>query len=221
MAKIHKNHKWTEERSIRFVEKSKNYLNSRYKPFAKEIVSFMKKYNIKNNPKLLEIGCGPGLLLFEIKKIAPYLTLIGIDPSDYMLEAARENAKEYQITDFELKQGYAEKILIPNDDIKVVICLNSLHDFKDAKKVLQESYRVLHNSGILILNDKNGSYPKWKVILGFIPYIFKMGCKRTRMYLKTSKIWFDPAEVSNWLSKIGFKIKKIEKKLDYLIVAQK
>ena len=99
--------------------------------------------------------------------------------------------------------------------------LNSLHDFKDAKKVLQESYRVLHNSGILILNDKNGSYPKWKVILGFIPYIFKMGCKRTRMYLKTSKIWFDPAEVSNWLSKIGFKIKKIEKKLDYLIVAQK
>ena len=63
MAKIHKNHKWTEERSIRFVEKSKNYLNSRYKPFAKEIVSFMKKYNIKNNPKVLDLGCGPGLLL--------------------------------------------------------------------------------------------------------------------------------------------------------------
>jgi ubiquinone/menaquinone biosynthesis C-methylase UbiE len=181
----------------------------------------MEKYDIKNNAKLLDLGCGPGLLLFEIKKIAPYTSVIGLDPSDYMLDAARENAKVYQITDFELKKGYAEQVPIAKNEINVIVCLNCLHDFKDAKKAMQESYRILQKNGILILNDKNGSYPKWKVILDFIPYVFKMGCKRTRMYLKTGKDWFDPTEVSNWLLKMGYKIKKIEKKLDYLIVAQK
>jgi ubiquinone/menaquinone biosynthesis C-methylase UbiE len=221
MDNSHKSHEWTEERSVRFVEKSKNFLNSRYKPFAKDIVNFMETFNIKHNPKVLDLGCGPGLLLFEIKKLVPNVTLIGLDPSDYMLATAKENAKYYQINELELKRGYAEEVPIDDNEIDVIICFNSLHDFKDAKKAVKNSYRILRNGGILILKDKNGSYPKWKVKLGFIPYVLKMGFESTRIYLKSGKDWFDPIEVSNWLLKVGYKIKKLEEKLDYLIVAEK
>jgi ubiquinone/menaquinone biosynthesis C-methylase UbiE len=221
MVKSHKNHIWTEERSAQFVKRAKNFIDSRYKPFAKDIVSFIKSCNIKKNPKILDIGCGPGLLLIEIKKIAPDVSLIGLDPSKYMLEIAEENAHEFQIADFELKKGYAEQIPIVNNEIDVVVCLNCLHDFNDAEKAMQESYRVLQTNGILVLNDKNGSYPKWRVILGFIPYIFKMGFKRARMYLKSGKLWLDPNEVYDWLLNLGYDIKVFKKKLDFLIVAKK
>ena len=46
------------------------YISNRWKPVAKKII---KKYNLTNSSKVLDVGCGKGYLLYEMKKILPNL----------------------------------------------------------------------------------------------------------------------------------------------------
>ena len=44
------------------------YIEGRWETVAKKII---KTYLLTNNSKILDVGCGKGYLLFEIKKILP------------------------------------------------------------------------------------------------------------------------------------------------------
>lgn len=221
MKESHHNHDWSGERAERFIKMMENMVNSRYEPFASQIINILNTYNMKNKNTILDIGCGPGLLLFEIKKLNLNLKLIGIDPSEAMLNAARKKAKEYNFGDSEFKVGYAEEIPISDSEIDIVICFNSLHDFRNPEKTIEEVSRILKNNGIFILKDKNGSYPRWKMRLHFLSLTLKLGRKQAKRYYKSRNHWLNVNQVTNWMSNNGLQTKIIEKQADYLIVGKK
>ncbi|MFX0041924.1 MAG: class I SAM-dependent methyltransferase [Candidatus Hodarchaeota archaeon] len=212
---------WTKERIERFIQSMKKLIKSRYKPFAKLVMNSIEKFGIEGTPKILDIGCGPGFLLFEIKKIISNVKLIGIDSSEQMLEIAKEKAEQNNIDELELVKGFAEDIPLPNDDIEVIVCLNCLHDFKDAQQTIQQIYRVLRSGGLFILKDKNGAYPRWKMRLHFVPLILRRGLKRARAYLKGEPFWLDPQQVYNWMEQLGFQEISVSNKPDYVIIGKK
>jgi len=214
-------HPWNGEHAYKFAKSVESMKNSRYKPFAEEIYNFVQKLIKNETPVILDIGCGPGYLLLEIAKLIPDSRLIGVDFSEDMLKIASEKAKEKGLNSIIFKQGPAEKIPITNAYIDAVVCLNSLHDFNSVEDTLSEIYRITKENGIFILKDKNGAYPKWKVILGFIPLICKSGLKKTLKYFKSNELWLDPEEVKELIEDLGFEIKYMKKKLDYLIVGKK
>ena len=47
---------------------------------AKKLI---EHYQLKNNAKILDIGCGKGYLLFDLMKLLPDLKLYGLDVSGY------------------------------------------------------------------------------------------------------------------------------------------
>ena len=214
-------HSWNGEHAQKFAKSVENMKKSRYIPFAEEIHEFVDLFVKNKNPVILDVGCGPGYLLIEIAKLIPNSQLIGVDLSEDMLQIAKEKAKEKGLNSITFMQGPAEKIPIPEAHNDVVVCLNSLHDFNDAEKTLSEIYRTTTKSGIFILKDKNGAYPKLKVILGFIPLICKSGLKKTVKYFKSNELWLDPEAIRTKMEGLGFKIEHLEKKLDYLIVGRK
>jgi ubiquinone/menaquinone biosynthesis C-methylase UbiE len=214
-------HSWNGEHAQKFAKSVENMKTSRYIPFAKDIYTFIKRFIKNENPIILDVGCGPGYLLIEIAKLFPNSQLIGVDFSEDMLRIASEKAKEKGFNSIIFKQGPAENVPIEEAHIDAVVCLNSLHDFNDAEKTLSEVYRVTRKNGIFILKDKNGAYPKWKVILGFIPLICKSGLKKTIKYFKSNELWLDPEVIKKKMKELGFKIDYLEKKLDYLIVGRK
>ncbi|MFX1298008.1 MAG: class I SAM-dependent methyltransferase [Promethearchaeota archaeon] len=217
----HKKIIWDRERVERYVQSTEKLLNYRYRPFAKKVLDSIKKFGIVDIPKILDIGCGPGSLLFEIKKLLPNTKLIGVDSSEQMLEIAKEKVEQKKIDGIELKKGFAEAIPLPDGDIDVVVCLNCLHDFRDAEKTIDQIYRVLRNGGLFILKDKNGAYPRWKMRIHFIPLTFRIGLKRARRYLKSEPFWLKPQQIHNWMEQIGFQEIVILNKPDYLIIGKK
>ncbi|MFX1297705.1 MAG: class I SAM-dependent methyltransferase [Promethearchaeota archaeon] len=221
MSQWHDNNIWTRERVERYILSTEKLINYRYKPFAKQVVDSINYLLLEGNPKILDIGCGPGLLLFEIKKIIPNVKLIGIDSSKQMLEIAREKAEQNKIEGLDLKKGFAEDIPLPNEDVEVVVCLNCLHDFKDARKAIEQVYRILREGGIFILKDKNGAYPRWRMRIHFIPLTFRIGLKRARRYLRSEPFWLKPQQIHNWMEQIGFQKIVISNKPDYLITGKK
>ncbi|MFX1356991.1 MAG: class I SAM-dependent methyltransferase [Promethearchaeota archaeon] len=221
MKESHHNHEWSGERAERFIKTMETMIDSRYKPFAKQIIHILNIYNMKNKEIILDIGCGPGLLLFEIKKLNPDLKLIGIDPSEAMLNAARKKAKEYNFGDSEFRVGYAEQIPVSNNEIEIVTCFNSLHDFRNPEKTIEEVSRILKNQGIFILKDKNGSYPRWKMRLHFLSLALKFGRKQAKRYYKSRTYWLKVNQVIDLMSKNGFETKIFEKEADFLILGKK
>ena len=56
------------------------YIAGRWKKVAKNLI---KKYKLNNNSKILDVGCGKGFLLYEIKKLLPSIEVKGFDISKY------------------------------------------------------------------------------------------------------------------------------------------
>jgi len=218
MAHHDKTHEWTEDRSERFIKsvKEKEY-KRRYIPFAKKIIHFMKVANINENSKIVDIGCGPGYLLFEIHEILPNIEIVGVDASDLMINTAIEKAKEKNIKKFNFRKGYAENVPIQDNFTDTSTCYNSLHDFKNWKLAIKEVFRILKPNGIFILNDRSGIYPKWK----FISVLFRIGIKNALRYFKRRHAWLDPKITEKHMVDIGFQVLFSESKEHYIIVGKK
>ena len=63
------------------------YIEGRWEKVAREMV---KHYELPDNPKILDVGCGKGFLLFDFLKILPKSEIFGIDISDAKVVNVRE-----------------------------------------------------------------------------------------------------------------------------------
>jgi len=216
-----KNHQWTDDHAEKFVESMEKQIKTKYEHFAKKIAKICLNYQIKEDPIILDLACGPAFLLMEIQKKIPKASLLGIDSSAKMLSYARLKVEQYGVQNIEFKQGKAESIPIDDNNISVVTCLNSFHDFQDPKKTLSEVYRILKNEGIFILKDKNPNYPKWRMKIHFYFLRFKMGKERSKHYYKSSHHWINPRELEKWMNGLHFKVSFISRGVDYIVVGEK
>ena len=73
----------------------------------------------------MDIGCGKGFLLFEIKKLLPNIKITGIDISKHAIECApKEISKYLSVYDATKKLNFEEK------SFNLTISINTMHNFK-------------------------------------------------------------------------------------------
>jgi 2-polyprenyl-3-methyl-5-hydroxy-6-metoxy-1,4-benzoquinol methylase len=61
------------------------YIPNRWSKLARKLI---KKYDLKNDSKILDIGCGKGFLLADIKNLLPKIDVTGYDISRYAKKKA-------------------------------------------------------------------------------------------------------------------------------------
>lgn len=113
-------------------------------------ITVLKKY-VKNNDKILDLGCGNGRLvkLFYGLKI----DYIGIDVSKKLLKIATQKYPNYKFLQFN-----GLKLPFKKESFDNVYCLAVFHHIPSEKyrlKFLSEIYRVLKPNGLLILTVWN------------------------------------------------------------------
>lgn len=94
-------------------------------------------------PKILDIGCGTGI----ISTLYPHLDITGVDISTEMLK--------YHPGKFVI--GSAEHIPFPDEHFDAIICRSTLHHLKDAVAGLREMKRVLKPGGRIHFWETNKS----------------------------------------------------------------
>lgn len=99
--------------------------------------------------RILEIGCGAGLLCFELARSAKIV--VGIDISHFVLDFAN-GVKDYLHCDnVFFQQGDAEHLAFDHDTFDVVICSEVLEHLIEPQRALTEMRRILKKNGTLIL----------------------------------------------------------------------
>jgi protein-L-isoaspartate(D-aspartate) O-methyltransferase len=125
------------------------HYDGRWKPVAE---SFIQQYGLTNNSKILDIGCGKGFLLLEIKKILTGIEIHGIDISEYAISNSHEEVRE------SLQVGCATELPFESSSFDLVLSHATLHNLALPKleKALSEIQRVKKtNSWICIESYRN------------------------------------------------------------------
>lgn len=100
---------------------------------------------------VLDVACGPGLVLCEFAKIANRAT--GIDITNTMLEQAQKRQSELNLTNITWDLGDVTELPYPSESFSVVITRYSFHHFVEPDKVLAEMFRVCKPNGTILIAD--------------------------------------------------------------------
>ena len=125
------------------------YIENYWTPVAMKII---KQYRLSNNSKILDVGCGKGFLLFEIKKILPKIFISGFDISSYAINKSPKKIRRF------LKVGNAQKnFKYKNKHFDLAISLGCIHNLEifHIKNFLKEIGRVSKKQYIMTESYKN------------------------------------------------------------------
>ncbi len=147
--------------------------------------------------QVLDVGCGGGFFLKELKKLAN--KAVGIDLSGEALRIATNSISGSD----NLAQGSAEELPFKSDSFDAVFCLGSLEHFSDIQKALREMGRISRKEGWIFVMVPNLFW--YKDIIS----VFKTGdvCSRNQRY----EFFASPSHWAEIVSSAGLKIKKIWK----------
>jgi SAM-dependent methyltransferase len=124
------------------------HYDGRWLPIAEKMA---EHYDLKEDAKILDVGCGKGFLLYEFTQVLPKAQVVGIDISSHAIENSKQEIKSF------VQVGNATKLPYEDGYFDCVVSLGTLHNLynfelfqalqeiervgKENKYVMQESYR--------------------------------------------------------------------------------
>jgi len=107
----------------------------------------IEQYSLKEDARILDIGCGKGFLMHELKKLLPHAEVCGLDISEYAIE----NALDFEKNKF-FNLAAQEKYPFPDKYFDLVFSNTTLHDLNliEVNNAVKEIERVGQNKFICV-----------------------------------------------------------------------
>lgn len=168
---------------------------------AKSFVSVAKKWGIARG-LVLDVGTGTGTLALEFARSLPGIEVVGLDLSKVVLELARENAQDSDVSSrVSFEHGDAEEMPFEDETFDLVVSSNTLHLIKNPIRMSDEIQRVLNPKGKFLISDFRRS---WLGLFGG--------------HLRAS---YTPHEVRELLSKSSLKHWQVQDRFFWLTIISK
>ena len=129
--------------------------DGRWNVVAKKII---KKFNLKNKSKVLQIASEKGFLLHEIKKVNPKINILGVETSKYAINKTIKPVKK-----FIKKVDSFSNIDLINGKFNCVIALGAvyIHTLSDAIQLLKNIQRLSNGKSFITLASYETEKDYW------------------------------------------------------------
>lgn len=109
--------------------------DGRWEATAVQLINFFK---LSDKARILDVSCGKGFLLHELKRINSGFEVCGVDISEYAINSAPSSIRDNLIL------SSSSKLDFDDDHFDLVVCLNSLYiyEYEDCLATLKEIERV-------------------------------------------------------------------------------
>ena len=123
--------------------------DGRWEAVARKLI---ETYSIPQDAKILDVGCGKGFLLHELKRLLPGATVRGLDISKYALDNSKEEVRP-NLLEHKAQDRYPFK----DKEFDLVISITTLHNLNiiDLKSSLREIERVGMHKYIVVESYRN------------------------------------------------------------------
>ena len=120
------------------------YIPGRWKPVAESLI---EHFDLTGNSSVLDVGCGKGFLLYEMKQILPDLQIAGFDISEHGLSQSRG-----EIRDNLFHHKAQDLYPYENNSFDLVISLGCLHNLRvfELEAALKEIERVGRQGYVMV-----------------------------------------------------------------------
>ncbi|MDX4065239.1 class I SAM-dependent methyltransferase [Aliarcobacter skirrowii] len=125
------------------------------------IENIRKNVDLKNVKKILEYGCGTGLVSFALKNNSN--KVIGFDNSIGMVEEFNNKAKERALDNIKAFKHDIENDNIEENSFDLIVTSMSLHHIKNLDIFFKKASKALRTGGTLCINDlekEDGTFHK-------------------------------------------------------------
>jgi len=152
--------------------------------------------------RLLDIGCGGGVLAEEFARLGCQVT--GIDISDESLTVARAHARTEGLS-IAYRSGLATQLPFDGSSFEVVSCCDALEHIREWRQVIAEVSRVLKPEGLFLFDTINRT-PKSNstFIFGLQEFSF------TKLFPRDTHFWemfITPKELTAALERNGLQVR--------------
>jgi len=142
---------WDGDRRINYG--GYKYLEGRWEKVAKAIFNH---YDLPPNPKILDIGCGKGFLLFDMLKIRADADVYGLEISEYAIRNSKEEIRN------KITLGNSNNLPWPDNYFDLVISITTLHNLHifDLFQSLKELERVAKSNKYICVESYRNEIEK-------------------------------------------------------------
>ena len=125
------------------------FIPGRWKPVAEGLI---EHFGLTESSSVLDVGCGKGFLLYEMKQLLPDLTITGFDISKHGLSQSREEIRD-NLFHHKAQDAYPYE----NNSFDLVISLGCLHNLRifELETALKEIERVGRQGYVMLESYRN------------------------------------------------------------------
>ena len=121
---------------------------------ARFVADFLEFHGPGRGGEILDVGTGPARIPIALCRADRKFRILGVDLAGPMLDLARRNASEAELTDrIRFARGDAKQLPFPDGRFEAVLSNTIVHHIPDPTFALAEMARLVAPSGTLMIRD--------------------------------------------------------------------
>jgi ubiquinone/menaquinone biosynthesis C-methylase UbiE len=184
-------------------------MNWRHRPLSRWTIELL---DIQPHNSILDIGCGGGMTIKEIARIAAGGFVAGVDYSEVMVrQALKRNAAAVGAERVVIKEGNISNLPFADASFDRACAIESFNYWPEPVAGLKEVHRVLKEGGLVAIttawSKEMDNHPKYAVMAQKMHFPLYAGSEMMDMLAAAgfSKVQFRLKDGRGWLCAVGVK----------------